>query len=347
MKTLIKKFGPFLLTLILAWFLLQRGFKWSDLQALLQKAQWSWLLLGMFWQACSYAAVTWLNVLLLKRYGANVPFGKQYLIQLAMAFIEAAVPTASVSGAVLRVRLLKPHKVPADVATVTTMTEMGLIAGSVILLAFPVAGIALWKGTFGTIGLSSPTISLLFVLAILILTVVWWRSPGSLRTKRKGWMAISNFWDDRIRTRWPQALGPWTSRRLLERLGYLKTELMFLLRERPLAIILSLLARSGFEALGLAMCFFALGQFLPINTILLIYTLTLAINTLGAIPGGVGLAEVSLTALYAQFGISAGMALAIALAYRLTDYWLPRIVGGVAWLWLEGNFPRCTLEKAS
>ena len=344
MKTFIKKFGPILLTLVLAWFLLQRGLKWSDLQALLQKAQWSWLLLGLFWQAGSYAAVTWLNALLLNRYGASVPFGKQYVIQLAMAFIEAAVPTASVSGAVLRVRLLKPHKVPADVATITTMAEMGLIAGSVILLALPVAGIALWKGMFGSVGFSVSTISLPFVLALLILAVAWWRSPGSLRIKQKSLTTISNFWDDRIRTRWPQALGSWTSRRLLERSRYFKTEFMFLLHERPLAIILSLLARSGFEALGLAMSFFALGQFLPIHTILLIYTLTLAINTLGALPGGIGLAEVSLTTLYAQFGISAETALAIALAYRLTDYWLPRVFGGIAWLWLERKSPQRTLE---
>jgi uncharacterized protein (TIRG00374 family) len=124
----------------------------------------------------------------------------------------------------------------------------------------------------------------------------------------------------------------------------LKTEFISFLYDRPFAIILSLLARSGFEALGLMMCFFALGQSLPIQTILLIYILTIVVNTLGAIPGGIGLAELSLTALYAQFGISAELALAVALASRLTNYWLPRVFGGVAWLWMERTFSQSTLR---
>jgi uncharacterized protein (TIRG00374 family) len=347
MKKFLQRTAPFLLTLILAGLLFRRGIQWNELGALLQKARWSWLLLGILWQACAYGAVTWLNELLLLRYDARVPFGKQYLIQLAMAFIEAAVPTASVSGAILRVRLLKPHKVPADVATVTTIAEMSLITVSVTALALPVAGIALWDGWLGAFGFNAWTLTLIGVLASVMATALRWHSPRSIQARRKLLQAASRFWDERVRTRWPQALAPWTSRRLFERLRYLKLEFVSLLHDRPFAIILSLLARSGFEALGLMMCFFALGQFLPIQTILLIYTLTIAVNTLGAIPGGVGLAEVSLTTLYAQFGIPAETALAIALAYRLTDYWLPRVFGGIAWLWLEGKFPRRTLETIS
>jgi uncharacterized protein (TIRG00374 family) len=347
MKKFLKRTGPFLLTLMLAGLLLRRGIQWSELQALLQKAQWGWLLLGLLWQACAYGAVTWLNELLLQRYDARVPFGKQYLIPLAMAFMEAAIPTASISGAVLRVRLLKPHKVPADVATVTTMAEMSLITISVIMLALPVAGIALWDGVLGAFGFNAWTIIPFGILTMTIATTVRWHSPRSVQIRGKLLQAVSRFWEDRVRARWPQALNHWTSQRLFERLRYLKTEFISLLHDRPLAIILSLLARSGFEALGLMMCFFAVGQFLPIQTILLIYTLTIAVNSLGAIPGGVGLVEISLTTVYAQFGISAEMALAIALAYRLTDYWLPRVFGGIAWLWLEGNFPRRTMETIS
>ena len=81
--------------------------------------------------------------------------------------------------------------------------------------------------------------------------------------------------------------------------------------------------RSGFEALCLMMCFYALGQSMPIATLLFLYSLTIAINTLGSVPGGVGLAEVSLSALYAQFGIATEMAVAIALAYRFRGTGFP------------------------
>ncbi len=344
MKKFLQRAIPFLLTLILVVFLLRRGIEWNQLRALLLRAHWGWLLLGLLWQACAFFSVTWLNEILLQRYGARVPFGKQYLIQLAMAFIESVIPTASISGVVLRVRYLKPYDVSTDVATATTVAEMSLVAVSVILLALPIVGIALWNGMLGTLAFNAWTIIPFSILTMITVIALQRHSPRLVQIRKKLLQAVSRYWDDRVRTRWPQVLAPWTAEYLFERARYLKTEFTSLLHDRPLAISLSLLGRSGFEALGLVMCFFALGQFIPVQTMLLIYVLTIAINLLGAIPGGIGLPEVSLTMLYAQFGISAEMSLTIALAYRLTGYWLPRVFGGIAWLWLEGNFPQGKLE---
>lgn len=92
------------------------------------------------------------------------------------------------------------------------------------------------------------------------------------------------------------------------------------------------------------MCFYALGQTLPLSTMILVYTLTIAADSLGTIPGGIGLAEVSLTAVYTGFGLSVEYAVAIALAYRLTNYWLPRVAGGLSWLWLERTHPQRILD---
>jgi hypothetical protein len=107
------------------------------------------------------------------------------------------------------------------------------------------------------------------------------------------------------------------------------------------------LGRFGFEALSLIMTFYALGQVLPFATLILLYALTIAINTIGAVlPGGVGLAEVSLSALYAQFGIPTEAAVTIALAYRLTGYWFPRLVGGLALLWIEREEYRRSISES-
>jgi len=347
MNKYLKRILPLLVTILLAGFLFQRGIKWNDLQAVLHQARWGWLLLALFWQASSYGAVTWLNEILLQRYGARVPFQKQYMIQLAMAFIEAAVPTASISGAVLRVRLLKSHGVSPDVATATTMAEMTLVSVSVVLFALPVAGLAMLNGALGLRVLNRWLFTLLAAAVLTTLTIKQWNTPRFAHIRAQWLQAVAHLWDNQIRPRGLKQFGAWTSQRLLRRFRYLEAEFVALLHDRPYAILLSLLARSGFEALGLMMCFYALGQSLPIVTLILIYTLTIAINTLGAIPGGVGLAEVSLTALYAQFGISTETALAVALAYRLTDYWLPRVAGGLAWLWLERGYPRQIPETAS
>ncbi len=337
----MKRFFPLLVVLLLAVFLFHRGVHWNELQTVLQQAQWSWLLLAVAFQAASYAAVTWLNEILLRHYGATVPFTRQYVIQLAMAFIESVVPSATISGTVLRARLLKSDGVAPDVATVTTLVEMALVTASVVLLALPVAGLTILQSIQG-INLSHQTVILWIMAGVALgLLVIWqWRQRGFIRIRRWGVKRVSLFWDELVLPRWHRQFGNWPSKRIRQRGRNLAAKVLPLLREQPYAIGISLLGRAGFEVLGLGMCFLALGQTLPWTSLLVVYALTLATNALGAIPGAVGLAELSLTALYTRLGISPETALAIALSYRLTDYWLPRVFGGVAWLWLEREFPR-------
>lgn len=341
----VKRLLPLFITVLLAFFIFRRGVHWRDFLVVLHQAKWGWLVAALFWQAASYGAVTSLNEMLLRHYGARVPWRQQYLIQLAMAFIEAVIPSATISGAVLRIRLLKPHGVKPDIATATTIAEMVLVFSSIILLALPVAWIAALRGVPGISG--NPWSWLFTLIAPILLAITLykrWRSPGFAQRRRRAVLWASRMWDASIYTRWPQHLNSWPSGRIVERLHYLASELWKLLRERPLSIILVLLARSLFEALGLMMCFYALGQTLPLSTMILVYTLTIAADSLGTIPGGIGLAEVSLTAVYTGFGLSVEYAVAIALAYRLTNYWLPRVAGGLSWLWLERTHPQRILD---
>lgn len=341
----VKRLLPLLITVLFAFFIFRRGIRWQDFQAVVHQAKWGWLLVALFWQAASYGAVTSLNEILLQHYGARVPWRQQYLIQLAMAFIEAVIPSAAISGAVLRVRLLKSHGVKPDVATATTIAEMILVFGSVVLLALPVAWIAALKGVPGIGGNAGFWLFILIALSFgAVIMHRQWRTPHFSDIRRRAARRLSHLWDAQIRYRWPQRLDSWPSDRMGERIHYLSSEMWVLLRERPLAILLVLLARSLFEALGLMMCFYALGQTLPLPTLILVYTLTIAADSLGAIPGGIGLAEVSLTAVYTGFGLSLENAVAIALAYRLTNYWLPRFAGGLSWLWLERTHPQRILD---
>lgn len=123
---------PWLITLLLVIFLIRQGPSLSDLRRVITQAQWLWLLWAVLFQAGTYGAVAWLNELLLSQYRVQVPWLRQYVIQLVMAFIEAAVPSMAISGLVLRARLLRPYGATADVASVTTMAETVLIGASVV-----------------------------------------------------------------------------------------------------------------------------------------------------------------------------------------------------------------------
>jgi uncharacterized protein (TIRG00374 family) len=326
---------PWLITLLLVGFLIQQGGDLRDFQAVLGRAQWFWLLLAVVCQTGMYGAITWLNELLLRHYGVFVPRFRQYVIQLALAFVEAAIPSAVLSGLVLRARLLRPYGAAPDVATVTTLVETTLISTSVLVPALFVGGVAMMNSAEGIEAAGRLLPWLLCVVCIAVVAGWQWRRGWFSRFGDRivGWFCHT--WDQWIVHRWPNRLAERPSARVLERLRYLVTELSSLLHTRPYAIGASLLARTGFEALGFMMCFYAFSQPLPLTTLLLLYTITISINTLGAIPGGVGLAEVSLATLYTQFGIETESAVAVALAYRVTGYWLPRAAGGLSWLWLE------------
>lgn len=326
---------PLLISLLLGWFLMRQGIHWNDLLSVLRQSKWSLLLLAIIWEALSFGAVTYLNQILLRAHGATVPYGKQFVVQLAMSFVEAVVPSASISGFVLRSRLLRSHRVLPDVAAVTVITEGFLIFISILLPTILVAGITFANGAQVFNGVIPWLVFLLIV--VIIISVLMWRwntaSFSSFRTRQV--QRIGDLWDRQIQPRWFKQLHTWPSHRIFQRLAQLWADTAFSVRYRPYAILLCLATRFVFEALCLMMCFHALGQSLPIITFLPVYALTITINTLGAVPGGVGLAEVSLAALYSQLGISTELAVAVALAYRITGYWFPRVVGGLAWLWME------------
>jgi uncharacterized protein (TIRG00374 family) len=326
---------PWVITLLLIRFIISRGGDLNDLHAELQQARWGWLLLAILFQAGAFGAVAWLNELLLRAYGVAVPWFRQYFIQFTMAFVETVIPSAAVSGLLLRVHLLKPYGAAPDVAILTSLVETVAIAVSVAVPALLVALIVLVDGHVAGQLLWWLTLGLTIILSSSFITARQWRK-GRLRLAG-AWLIgrLTIIWDEYVAARWPRQLVDWPSSRVLNRLHFLLGELMPLLRKRLHLVVSALTLRTACEAAAFIACFYTFGETLPLLTLLILYTVTITINTLGGIPGGVGLAEVSLASIYLHFGITPESAVAVALAYRVTGYWLPRAVGGLAWLWLE------------
>lgn len=325
---------PLLITALLIRFLIAQGGDLRELQQVIARVRWPWVALAVGLQAAAYGGVAWLNVLLLDGYQVRVPWLRQYLIQLTMAFVETVIPSAALSGLLLRIRLLKPYGAPSDVATTTTVIETALISGATVAPALLVAGVTLTGSTAShrALGLALGMVGLTASGAGVM---VWRRRSRVAAAMRSLSERLATGWDRGPVARWPQRLQRWPSARLLERARFFMRTTAALLQRQPCAVAGSLLLRLGAELLAFVACFYALGNSIPAAAALLLYSMTIAVNTLGAIPGGVGLAEAALAALYAQFNFGLETAVAIALLYRLTGYWLPRAAGGLAWLWLE------------
>jgi putative heme transporter len=96
----------------------------------------------------------------------------------------------------------------------------------------------------------------------------------------------------------------------------------------------------------LACAIHATGEPIPWRGLVLAYGAGAAVGSTGVTPGGFGLVEVTLTAALVAAGLTTGRALTAVLAYRLINFWLILLGGGIAMLFLgharEGRIRRYT-----
>lgn len=116
-------------------------------------------------------------------------------------------------------------------------------------------------------------------------------------------------------------------------------------RNVPKAVLL-VGGRLGCDFLSLLCALRATGARPNAALILLAYAATAVIALLPMTPGGLGIVEGSLSALLVLAGVGASDAVVATLAYRLASYWLPILVGGVAYLVFRHRFGQIALRPA-
>lgn len=89
----------------------------------------------------------------------------------------------------------------------------------------------------------------------------------------------------------------------------------------------------GVEVISAAMLFLiarALHANISVQAALAGYTISLLFSMVAITPSGLGFVEVSLSVLLVSFGLTRADAIAVALGYRLFEFWLPVLLGAVA-----------------
>lgn len=86
---------------------------------------------------------------------------------------------------------------------------------------------------------------------------------------------------------------------------------------------------------ALYFCMHALGVHLSFPATMLVFTFGLGAGSAVPTPGGLGGFEAGLAAGFVAYGVDPAPALAIALLYRLISYWLPMLIGGIAFVFCE------------
>ncbi len=296
---------------------------------LLRTASWGWLGLAVVIQVLSYTSLTGLNFLLLQPFQGKISFWRMLAILPSIAFIEVALPSAGASGVVLRARLLGRHGYSVESSTFTNILET--IYLSVFMVAISLSG--LWylirRGELNT-----GQLAILAAMTVAVLVAgLWIYWTGR---KREGGKTMASW----FLARWNRLMAllhrpPYRQEELDARLGSFYEGLSQLGQTRHWPFLMTAGGRVFLDVVSLGACFAVFHYSIPLGVLLTGYGLTLLLSGLAALPGGLGLADLSLAVIYARLGAPGAVAVAAALSYRLIAFWLVRFIGFVTWQVLE------------
>ncbi|MCA9944590.1 MAG: UPF0104 family protein [Anaerolineales bacterium] len=158
----------------------------------------------------------------------------------------------------------------------------------------------------------------LFVLLLLAGGLIWGVfHPVSLQSRLNKLLA---FWS-KLRRK------PITSQGAAHLVQQL-TEIWSVLRSggwhRPLA---GAIIRSSFDALTIYILFIAAHHPIGFGALLIGYGLPLLLGKVSFLPGGVGVVEATMTAVYAGLGVRTDVTVVVILGYRLLSFWIPLLFG--------------------
>jgi uncharacterized protein (TIRG00374 family) len=306
----------------------------KDLRAaarLLAGVHWGWLAAAALIQFGSYCSLTWMNVLTLGPFPGRIGFWRLMAVLTAIAFITTAVPSAGASGIVLRARLLGRYGYTAEAATFTLLLELlYLVIGTVAVALFGLAYL-LQLGR-----MAAGEAALLAGLVLLAALLVWlgWRLVSEPRRALVLLERLAGFWN-RLASRFGwRRLEPAA---LEARLEAFHQGLLQLRAVPHWKFAAATAGRILLDVVTLGACFAAFGHLIRPDILLLGYGLLMVISALTILPGGLGLADVSLPVVFSRFGVPGSVALAAGLTFRLLGFWMSRFIGFIAWQVLEGR----------
>jgi uncharacterized protein (TIRG00374 family) len=283
------------------------GIDYQQLWSGLENASWGWLLLAFL---VAQAPRVTQAVATLGSVSADLRFGPVYLMQLATGYMNLALPSSTARLAV-NIRFFQRQGITSAAAITagaidsfaSTVVQAILLA---VLLLFTEANLHLELSTP-----SGGSLAIVAVLAVLLVAAVAVVAlVGLFRRFVVGW----------IRRAWPEVRTALSGLRSSNKLvlllgGSLATEILF----------------------GLALGLFALGLGTRIGLadVLVLNIGVTLINTIVPIPGGIGVSELGLTVGLASAGMSEEAALAAALLYRISSFYVPPVWGFFALRFLQ------------
>jgi glycosyltransferase 2 family protein len=103
----------------------------------------------------------------------------------------------------------------------------------------------------------------------------------------------------------------------------------------------------AFDVLCLWLVFLAARNPVTAGVLIAGYGLPRFVGKVAVVPGGVGIVEAMMVALYSAMGVDSGVALLVVLAYRVISFWVPNLAGFPLIPVLEATNPAREMAKAA
>jgi uncharacterized protein (TIRG00374 family) len=244
-----------------------------------------------------------------------------FRIQLSTRAVSSLMPGGSAAGSALGYRLLTASGVPAADAGFALAT-VGL--GSAVMLNFllfvglmvsiPLRGVNPVYGTAAVVGV---------VLLVFSAGVVVGLLQGQTRAER-----FVRFVARRLRFEPDRAVA--VIRHVADRMRYLLRDRRLLARFAVFAALNWLL-----DAAALWMFIRAFGGSMSVDGLLVAFCLANVLAVIPITPGGLGIVEGVYIPTLTGFGITRSQASLGVIGYRLAQYWVPMLIGGLAYISLR------------
>ena len=299
---------------------------------LFSNTKWGWLGAAVLIHTASYISLAQTNRVLLRPFEGKISLWRMLAILPAFAFISTAIPSAGASGVVLRVRYLRQCGYTPESAVFTLVLETIFLATVMTMASLLGVGYLL-----SSLQLSPIQIAFLLAGALVLLVLFGILVYSGMKQQRLRRLALlfADRWNRlAARLRKPPILEQSINQRIDSFYSGLSN---YTLLPLFLALVLTI-SCVILDVISLAACFFAFTYSIPWSILLTGYGLMWLLSGLSILPGGLGMADLSLAVVFARLGAPGVVAVAAALAYRLLAFWLLRFIGFIAWQVLEARY---------
>ena len=277
------------------------------------------LLLGLVLQLASLASYSRLTLAALPRH--CVSGGRMVRIQLSTRALASVVPGGSAAGSALGYRLLTLSGVNGPDAGFALATAglgsavvLNIIFWTGLLVSIPLRGVNPFYGTAAAVGL---------ILVILALVLVIGLLKGQARAERILRSLARRF-------RFDEDHAASVVRQVARRLRDLASDPKLLS-----SVVGWATANWLLDAASLWVFLRAFGGSVPLDGLIVAFGLANILASFPITPGGLGIVEGVYIPTLVGFGLSRSVATLGVISYRLAQYWLPILLGGLAYLSLR------------